>query len=116
MRPRMKPTSIGTLAATILLLPFAWMGEAAAAPVGRQSCSGVLAHDADGYMLVADPNSKSLWCDAAIGEGESSPLARQVLKTCKIGGRCHIEGSFSGHGIFFWTQISAVTYLGGEDR
>jgi hypothetical protein len=62
------------------------------------------------------PISKSLWCDAVIGEGENAPLARRVLKTCKIGGRCHIAGAFSGHGIFFWTQISSVTYLGGGDR
>ena len=111
MRLRMKPLGVKFLSANVLLLLLAGMGDASAAPVGRQSCSGVLAQDADGYALVADPDSKSLWCAAAIGDDKNSPLAKRVLKTCKVGGRCHIEGAFSGHGLFFWTQISTVKSL-----
>jgi hypothetical protein len=77
----------------------------------RQACSGVLTHDDDGYMLVADPDSKSLWCHASIGEDEKSALVKRVLKTCAIGSHCHIEGSFTGHGLFYWTRISSVSLL-----
>jgi hypothetical protein len=77
----------------------------------RQACSGVLTHDADGYMLIADPDSKSLWCAASIGEDEKSALVKRVLKTCAIGSHCQIEGSFTGHGLFYWTQISSVSLL-----
>ena len=76
MRLRMKPLSVKFLSADVLLLLLAGMGDASSAPVGRQSCSGVLAQDADGYMLVADPDSKSVWCAAAIGEDKSAPLAK----------------------------------------
>jgi hypothetical protein len=81
------------------------------APDQRQSCSGVLNHDDDGYALIVDPNPKSLWCAASIGEDEKSPLVKRVLKTCALGSHCHIEGSFTGHGLFFWTRISSVALL-----
>ena len=77
----------------------------------RQACSGVLTHDDDGYMLIADPDSKSLWCAASVGEDEKSALVKRVLKTCAIGSHCHIEGSFAGHKLFYWTQISSVSLL-----
>jgi hypothetical protein len=77
----------------------------------RQTCSGVLTHDDDGYMLIADPDSKSLWCAASIGEDEKSPQVKRVLKTCTIGSHCHIVGSFTGHGLFYWTRISSVSLL-----
>jgi len=98
-------------AKTISAAALAWLLSTAAgfsAPDQHQSCSGVLNHDDDGYALIADPDSKSLWCAASIGENEKSPLVKRVLKTCAIGAHCHIEGSFTGHGLFFWTRISAV--------
>jgi hypothetical protein len=98
-----------TISAAALAL---WLSAATgfSAPDQRQSCSGVLNHD-DGYALIADPDSKSLWCAASIGEDEKSPLVKRVLKTCAIGSHCHIEGSFTGHGLFFWTRISSVALL-----
>jgi hypothetical protein len=77
----------------------------------RQACSGILAHDDDGYMLIADPDSQSLWCAASFGEDEKSPLVMRVWKTCAIGSHCHIEGSFTGHGLFYWTRISSMSLL-----
>jgi hypothetical protein len=100
-------------AKTISAAALAWLLSTAAgfsAPDQHQSCSGVLNHD-DGYALIADADSKSLWCAASIGENEKSPLVKRVLKTCAIGTHCHIEGSFTGHGLFFWTRISSVALL-----
>ena len=96
------------VAAALALLLSAEAGVSA--PDERQSCSGILNHD-DGYALIADPDSKSLWCAASIGEDEKSPLVKRVLKTCAVGSHCHIEGSFTGHGLFFWTRISSVAML-----
>jgi hypothetical protein len=73
-----------------------------------QSCTCVLKHNDYGYLLQADPNSKSMWCDSYIGETDDSALAKRVLKTCSVGSRCHIEGSFVGHGVFYWTRITKV--------
>jgi hypothetical protein len=81
------------------------------ASVQRQSCSGILAHDDDGYLLQPDAGTKSPWCPAYIGDDDKSALAKRVLKTCALGGHCHIEGSFAGHGIFYWTKISSVSLL-----
>ena len=105
-----KPARIDLLSAAILLLLSTWPGGASSAPVGRQSCSGVLMHDDGGYLLLPDPDSTP-WCPAYIGDDDKSPQARKVLKTCKVGGRCHIEGTFSGHGNFYWTQLSSVKSL-----
>jgi hypothetical protein len=77
----------------------------------RQACSGILAHDDDGYLLQPDEGTKSPWCPAYIGDDDKSPLAKRVLKTCALGSHCHIEGSFVGHGIFYWTRISSVLLL-----
>jgi hypothetical protein len=73
-----------------------------------QICDGVLTKDGDEYSLNADPSSKSLWC-AAVLQGEP---ARHVLKVCAVRDRCHIEGSFAGHGIFYWTRITKVRKVG----
>ena len=97
-----------SLAALALLLS---INAGSAASGDRQSCSGILTHEDDGYALVADPNSKSLWCAASIGEREKAPLVKRVLKTCAVGTHCHIEGLFTGHGLFYWTQISSVSLL-----
>jgi hypothetical protein len=110
MKHRMIPLSVKTLSATTLLF-LACMGPGSSAPGSRQACSGVLTQDEGGYMLKPDPGSKSLWCDAYIGEDKGSSLAQRVLKVCVIGSRCHIEGSFRGHGVFYWTQISSVSLL-----
>jgi hypothetical protein len=69
-------------AAVLTLLPGTQVGFSA--PDQRQSCSGILTHDEDGYMLKPDAGSKSLWCAAYIGEDEKSPLAQRVLKTCML--------------------------------
>jgi hypothetical protein len=76
-----------------------------------QSCSGILTQDDDGYLLNPDPNTKSPWCPAYIGDDKNSALAKRVLKTCALGSHCHIEGRFLGHGIFYWTQITSVSLL-----
>jgi hypothetical protein len=77
----------------------------------RQACSGILAHDDDGYLLQPDAGMKSPWCPAYIGDDDKSALAKRVLKTCALGSHCHIEGTFSGHGIFYWAKISSVSLL-----
>jgi hypothetical protein len=96
-------------AAALVLLVSANAGLSA--PAQRQACSGVLTQDDSGYLLKPDPGSKSLWCDAYIGDDKNSSLAQRVLKTCMIGRRCRIEGSFRGHGVFYWTNISSVSLL-----
>jgi hypothetical protein len=113
MKFRVVPRSVKALSVAALLL-VAWMGAGSSAPVSRQACSGVLTHDVGGYMLKPDAGSKSLWCDAIIGFEERSSFAQRVLKTCMIGSRCHIEGSFKGHGVFYWTQISSIKLLRGD--
>ena len=85
--------------------------SAFAEPSLRQACTGVLIRDKAGYLLKEDAGSKSLWCDAYIGEGENSPLVQRVLKTCALGSRCRIVGSFQGHGIFYWRRIWSVSLL-----
>jgi hypothetical protein len=82
-----------------------------AASAQRQSCSGILARDENSYHLEPDEGTKSPWCPASIGDDPSSPLVKRVLKTCPLGSHCHIEGSFTGHGLFWWTQISSVSLL-----
>jgi hypothetical protein len=110
MRNQMhRPRAKVPLAAALALVLSAQAGSAASGQ--RQSCSGILAHDEDGYLLNPDPDTKSPWCPAYIGDNEKSPLARRVLKTCAVGSHCHIEGLFLGHGIFYWTQISSVSLL-----
>src|SRR6266567_2822032 len=106
MRPSAKDFSAAALA--LLLLLSTHVGSATSGQ--RQSCSGVLTHDEEeGYFLKADPASKSLWCASSIGEDEKSSLVQRVLKTCAVGSHCQIEGAFAGHGIFNWTQISAIS-------
>jgi hypothetical protein len=109
MNRRMFRRSARASAAVLALLLSTQVGFSASAQ--RQSCSGVLAHDEDGYLLQPDAGTKSPWCPAYIGDDDKSPLAKRVLKTCALGSHCHIEGSFVGHGIFYWTQISSVSLL-----
>jgi hypothetical protein len=97
------------LAAALALLLSPQAGSAASGQ--HQSCSGILSHDEDGYLLTPDPGSKSPWCPAYIGDDDKSALAQRVLKTCQLGSHCHIEGLFLGHGIFYWTRISSVSLL-----
>jgi hypothetical protein len=80
-------------------------------PGAKTLSAAALALLLDGYTLIADPDSKSLWCAASIGEDARSPLVKRVLKTCAPGSHCHIEGAFTGHGLFFWTRISSVSLL-----
>jgi hypothetical protein len=96
-------------AAALALFLSAHAGSAASGQ--HQSCNGILSHDTDGYLLIPDPDTKSPWCPAYIGDDEKSPLAQRVLKTCPLGSHCHIEGLFLGHGIFYWTRISSVSLL-----
>jgi hypothetical protein len=95
----------------IALLLMAGTATAASKSNQRQACTGVLARDEAGYLLRVDPGSKSPWCDAYIGSEKNSTLARRVLTACPLGSRCHIAGSFQGHGVFYWTQISSVYQL-----
>jgi hypothetical protein len=81
--------------------------------IGRQSCIGILTRDEGGLLLKPGASPKSLWCDAYINDNEVPgipSLARQVLRGCSVGERCHIEGSFEGHGGFYWNQITKVTH------
>jgi hypothetical protein len=109
MTHRMIRRSAQVSAAVLALLLGTQVGFSAS--VQRQSCSGILAHDDDGYLLQPDAGTKSPWCPAYIGDDDKSALAKRVLKTCALGGHCHIEGSFAGHGIFYWTKISSVSLL-----
>jgi hypothetical protein len=110
MKLRMMRPSIEAISVAALVLA-ASAQVAFSAPAQRQSCSGIVMHDEDGYSLNADPNSKSLWCHASIGESENSPLAKRVLKICALGSHCHIEGTFEGHGVFYWITVSSVSLL-----
>jgi hypothetical protein len=101
------PTRIKIISGIMLLL-IASTAVATSSPEQRQTCQGVLALDETGYLLRPDPGSKSLWCDAYIGFEKDAALARRVLQACTLGSRCHIEGSFQGHGVFYWTRISSV--------
>jgi hypothetical protein len=109
MHLMIRPGAKVFLAAALALLLSAQAGSAASGQ--RQSCSGILSHDEDGYLLIPDPGSKSAWCPAYIGDDDKSALAQRVLKTCPLGSHCHIEGLFLGHGIFYWTRISSVSLL-----
>jgi hypothetical protein len=94
------------------MVPLAAPIQSACAETGsRQACTGVLIRDKAGYLLKEDAGSKSLWCDAYIGEGENLPLVRRVLKTCPLGSRCRIAGLFQGHGIFYWRRIWSISLL-----
>jgi hypothetical protein len=96
--------------------------------VGWQSCTGTLSKDEDGELslkeqdaegIILKPESlikgvgqKSLWCWAKISDfyyHDDPYLAPQVLRVCTLGQRCHIEGSFMGHGEFFWNKITKVS-------
>ena len=90
MRGQMnRPSAIVLLAALALVLS----SQAGSAASGqRQSCSGILEHGDDGYRLNPDPDTKSPWCPAHIGDGDKAPLALRVLKKCPVGSHCHIEG------------------------
>jgi hypothetical protein len=109
MNGRMIRRSARAAAAVLALLLGTQAGFSASAQ--RQACSGILAHDDEGYLLQPDAGTKSPWCPAYIGDDDKSALAKRVLKTCAVGSHCHIEGSFSGHGIFYWTKISSVSLL-----
>jgi hypothetical protein len=109
MKHRMIRRGAQASAAALALLLGTQVGFSA--PDQPQACSGILAHDDDGYRLQPDAGTKSPWCPAYIGDDDKSPLAKRVLKTCAVGSHCHIEGSFSGHGIFYWTKISTVSLL-----
>jgi hypothetical protein len=109
MNHRMIRRGAQVCAAVLALLLGTQAGFSASAQ--RQTCSGILAHDDDGYLLQPDAGTKSPWCPAYIGDDEKSALAKRVLKTCAVGSHCHIEGSFSGHGIFYWMKISSVSLL-----
>jgi hypothetical protein len=102
----MKSTLLFSLAVMLI-------AGAADAAGKRQVCSGVLTKDEDGGHLLKPDAGSSLWCDAYIGDdfhtGDAS--VSRVLKVCAVGGRCHIEGSFVGHGVFFWKHISSVSRI-----
>jgi hypothetical protein len=109
MNHRMIRQSAKASAAVLALLLGTQAGFSASAQ--RQACSGILAHDEGGYLLQPDEGTKSPWCPAYIGDDEKSAQAKRVLKTCALGSHCHIEGSFVGHGVFYWTTISSVSLL-----
>lgn len=95
----------------ILLLSAAMIfatGTSVSAADAVQTCSGTLVKDEDGLLLEPDGKASSAWCSAYIGEDGNSPEALRVLKTCKIGGRCLIAGSYAGHGIFYWSRIDRI--------
>jgi hypothetical protein len=71
----------------------------------HQVCNGVLIKDEEGYLLKPDAGS-SLWCDAYIDGDFGDASVSRVLEVCAVGRRCHIEGSFTGHGVFYWRHVS----------
>src|SRR5262249_53601800 len=81
-----------------------------------QSCDGVLARDAyGGYSLDSNTasgrmkdGSQSLWCDADLDNESGNRALDRVLKVCTLGDRCHIEGTFRGHGTFVWVRVTKV--------
>jgi len=97
---------LNALAALILIICLFPSGGAAAASSIRQDCTGVLDQDGGDYKLRPDIGS-GLWCDSGI----AGKLVSRVLKACTLGSRCHIKGSVSGHGVFYWLKISLVEAL-----
>ena len=76
----------------------------AASELDHMSCTGSLVQGDDGYHL--DPEAGSApWCPATIPK----EFLKRILKTCAVGGRCHIEGAVSGHGMFEWSSVRSVT-------
>jgi hypothetical protein len=71
----------------------------------RQTCTGFIQGLEKGFELIPDENQKCI--DAEL----NAKHQRQILRVCKISGRCRIEGWFEGHGVFFWTKITNVKRL-----
>jgi hypothetical protein len=105
-----KRVGLAGLAAVIGLGLFGSTGTIAKMPT-YLTCRGVLVHEDGEYQLKPDTGS-SLWCDADISDefGLKGSVSR-VLDTCKLGGRCEIEGVVNGHGAFYWVKLSSVRSL-----
>jgi hypothetical protein len=67
------------------------------------NCSGVLAEEDGTYRLKPDQGMLA-WCDADIDNKDKGG----VLRACKLGDRCEIEGTIRGHGAFGWVEITSV--------
>jgi hypothetical protein len=82
----------------------------------HQVCKGFLYFDdgieKKGFQFIPDDNQKSLWCDADL----SGAQLQQIIKVCKVYGRCRIEGTFAGHGSFGWTKILNIQRLPGPTK
>src|SRR5258707_1812015 len=85
----LRPIATAFSATALALLRGTQAGSSASGD--RQSCSGVLSHDQDGYLLSPDADTKSPWRSAYIADDEKSALAKRVLKTGPVGSHCHIE-------------------------
>ena len=67
------------------------------------NCSGVLTQEEGTYRLKPDQGNLT-WCDADIDGKDKG----RVLDGCKLGDRCEIKGTISGHGAFSWVEITSV--------
>jgi hypothetical protein len=79
-----------------------------------QSCTGVLVLEDDGEYGLKPDDGSTPWCGANVNSGEyigGENLVPRVLKVCPVGSRCHIEGTFEGHGVFYWNKITAIKKL-----
>jgi hypothetical protein len=93
-----KAVSAAVLAATISVAP----GHAASM---HQACTGILTQESGEFYALKPDLGQGFWCDADI----DLKLAQRVLRTCPVGSRCHIVGSFEGHGTFIWTTLDSVS-------
>lgn len=79
---------------------------AQASTIEHQKCTGILRiNESDNYAL--NPNKKSgngNWCDSEIPK----KLVKKVLKSCRVGMNCQIEGTIRGHGTFSWYKINSA--------
>jgi hypothetical protein len=56
------------------------------------------------YRLISDHDMVP-WCYADIDDKDKG----RVLAACKLGGRCEITGTITGHGEFGWVKITSVS-------
>ncbi len=86
--------------------PDAW--EPGKPSVIRQRCQGILEDDAVFGLQLKDAKGivfgggASLWCDAEIGD------EARVLRQCKLGDVCLLEGTVVGYGVFGWTRLDRI--------
>jgi hypothetical protein len=91
-----------TLIVAVLAFSYATAAHAQV-DIEGPNCDGVVVRSPPGYVAL-DPLAGEL-CSPKWVTPANSRFAKRILRTCPVGTHCHVEGSYSNHGIEAITRV-----------